>query len=149
MSESFDANELTGAVQSAAVKYEITPSNHLAMVKIAKDGMPASAFADLLVITGLSKDDLASILGLSYKTIQRYEKENKRFNPLNSEQLAKIIALYQQANEIFSDLNAFNRWLRKPAYGLGNLVPISLLTTSGGIDLIREELIRIEYGAFA
>lgn len=149
MSESFDANELTGAVQSAAVKYEITPSNHLAMVQIAKDGMPASAFNELLVITGLSKDDLASILGLSYKTIQRYEKDNKRFNPLNSEQLAKIIALYQQANEIFSDLNAFNRWLRKPAYGLGNLVPISLLTTSGGIDLIREELIRIEYGVLA
>ncbi|AXJ01205.1 putative toxin-antitoxin system antitoxin component, TIGR02293 family [Cyclonatronum proteinivorum] len=149
MSDSFNTENLSGAVQSAARKYEITPNNTLAMVQIAKDGMPASAFAELLHITGLTKDELAAVLGLSYKTVQRYEKENKRFNALNSEQLAKIIALYQKANEIFTDLNAFNRWLRKPAYGLGDQVPVSLLSTSGGIDLIREELIRIEYGALA
>ncbi|MCC5932724.1 MAG: DUF2384 domain-containing protein [Candidatus Cyclonatronum sp.] len=149
MSDSHDAHELSCAVHSAAEKYEITPNNNLAMVHIAQGGLPASSFNELLLITGFSKDELAAVLGISYKTVQRYEKENKRFNALNSEQLLKIISLYQKAGEIFEDLNAFNRWLRKPAYGLGNEVPVSLLTTSGGIDLIREELLRIEYGALA
>ncbi len=149
MSDSFDEFNSPDAVHSAAEKYGARPSSDIAMVKLAQEGVPASAFSELLEISELGKEKLASILGLSYKTVQRYEKDNRRFNALNSEQLLKIFALYKKATEIFTDVKSFNRWLSKPAYGLGDQVPLTLLNTTGGIDLIREELVRIEYGALA
>ena len=44
---------------------------------------------------------------------------------------------------------AFNRWLDKPAYGLGNRVPRAFITTVGGINFIIDELNRIAHGDLA
>ena len=57
--------------------------------------------------------------------------------------------LFKKGNEIFGELEAFRRWIMKPAYGLGWEVPSELMETSGGIELIMEELYRIEFGATA
>ena len=44
---------------------------------------------------------------------------------------------------------AFRRWLDKPAYGLDHQPPLALLETSGGIDLVADEVDRIAHGDFA
>lgn len=135
--------------QEMAVKYNISATNEFETAKHARTGINVSAFFDLKNISGLSNQELSSILDLSFKTIQRYQKERKKLNAMNSEQLLKLIGLYQKAEEVFGDINSFNRWLRKPAAGLGNEQPFSFLQTSGGVDLVRDELLRIEYGALA
>lgn len=137
-----------GLIQEMAVKYEVNSSEY-ALVNRAQEGIEVSAFFDLAHVSGLNNEELASLLDLSFKTIQRYQKDGKKLNALNSEQLLKMISLYQKAEEIFGDLASFNRWLRKPALGLGNQIPLSFMKTSGGIDLIHDELFRIEFGALA
>ncbi|MFU8813380.1 MAG: antitoxin Xre/MbcA/ParS toxin-binding domain-containing protein [Balneolaceae bacterium] len=136
-------------VQQVAVKYRVHEENAFTLINRAQNGLPVSAFHDLIGISGLSNEELAGLLDLSYKTIQRYQKDGKKLSALNSEQLLKMIVLWQKAEEVFGDLASFTRWLRKPAVGLGNRVPMPFLQTSGGIDLIREELLRIEHGALA
>jgi len=136
-------------VNEMAVKYHVQTGNHYALVSRAQSGISVSAFFDMLEISELSKDELSSLLDVSYKTMQRYQKENKKLSALNSEQLLKMIALYQKAEEIFGNLSSFNRWLRKPAHGLGGQNPLRYMQTPGGIDLIFEELVRIEFGALA
>jgi putative toxin-antitoxin system antitoxin component (TIGR02293 family) len=137
-----------GLIQEMAVKYKVN-STEYALVHRAQEGIDVSAFFDLVNVTGLNNEELASLLDLSFKTIQRYQKDGKKLNALNSEQLLKMISLFQKAEEIFGDLASFNRWLRKPAAGLGGQIPLSFMKTSGGIDLIRDELHRIEFGALA
>ena len=83
------------------------------------------------------------------KTINRYKQEKKKLNPRNSELILKLLALYSKGIEVFGKLESFNNWLMKPAFGIGNKTPFSLMNTSTGIDLIFEELIRIEYGDLA
>jgi len=144
-----DTISTTNRVQEVALKYHANEENAFNMVNRAQSGLSVSAFYDLIEISGLTNEELAGLLDLSYKTIQRYQKDEKKLNAQNSEQLLKMIALYQKAEEVFGDLESFNRWLRKPSVGLGNQVPFSFLHTSGGIDLIREELLRIEHGALA
>ncbi|TVQ01699.1 MAG: DUF2384 domain-containing protein [Balneolaceae bacterium] len=136
-------------VNEVAIRYEVDETNTFAIINSAQLGIAVSAFQDLLEVTGLSRDELAGLLGVSYKTIQRYQKEEKKMNAQNSEQLLKMIVLYQKAEEVFGDIDSFDRWLRKPAAGLGNQVPLSFMKTSGGIDLIHDELQRIEHGALA
>jgi len=139
----------TDRVQEVALKYQANEESAFIMVNRAQNGLPVTAFFDLVEISGLANEELAGLLDLSYKTIQRYQKDGKNLNAQNSEQLLKMIALYQKADEVFGDLESFNRWLRKPSVGLGNQQPLSYLQTSGGIDLIRDELLRIEHGALA
>jgi putative toxin-antitoxin system antitoxin component (TIGR02293 family) len=136
-------------VNEIAVKYHVQSENNFALVNRAQNGISVSAFFDLLEISELTSSELSSLLNVSYKTMQRYQKENKKLSALNSEQVLKMIALYQKAEEVFGDLSSFNRWLRKPARGLGEQQPLQFMQTPGGIDLIREELLRIEFGAFA
>ncbi len=136
-------------VKEIAVKYHVQPENNFALVHRAQNGISVSAFFDLLEIAELTSSELSSLLNVSYKTMQRYQKEDKKLSALNSEQVLKMIVLYQKAEEIFGDLSSFNRWLRKPAQGLGGQKPLQFMQTPGGIDLIYEELVRIEFGAFA
>jgi len=58
-------------------------------------------------------------------------------------------ALFEHGADVFGSAESFRRWLDKPACGLDNQVPFALLHTSGGMDLIQDELIRIEYGDLA
>lgn len=46
----------------------------------------------------------------------------------------------------FGDIDKFKLWLDTPNFSLGNLKPIELLETSYGIELVINELIRINYG---
>ncbi|MDX1641520.1 MAG: antitoxin Xre/MbcA/ParS toxin-binding domain-containing protein [Balneolaceae bacterium] len=146
MAKNQDHKENANLVAETAVKYQVNSENKYSLINRAQNGLPAAAFFDLVKITGFSNQELAGLLNLSFKTIQRYQKEGKKLSALNSEQLLKIIALYQKAEEVFGSLSSFNQWLRKPAPGLGGKEPFSFMQTSGGIDLIREELIRIEFG---
>lgn len=142
-------NKNQNLVRDVAVKYEVNEENQFSLVNKAQHGLPASAFFDLQEITEFSNQELSGLLNVSFKTIQRYEKEGKHLSAQNSEQLLKIIALYQKAEHVFGSLESFNRWLRKPVPGLGGHKPFSLMNTSGGIDLVREEIIRIEFGTLA
>lgn len=139
----------TTLVNEAAVKYQASPTEEYRLVEQAHNGLSISAFFDILTFSGLSKEELSGLLDVSFKTIQRYQKDDKRLSALHSEQLLKIIAMYQKAEEVFADLESFNRWVRKPALGLGNEKPLKFMQTPGGIDLIMDELRRIEFGALA
>jgi uncharacterized protein (DUF2384 family) len=68
-----------------------------------------------------------------------------RFN----EQILKLEELYKKGIELFEDSEGFNKWLKSESYGLGNVKPIDLINSITGIDLIYEELVRIEFGATA
>jgi len=61
----------------------------------------------------------------------------------------RIKALFQHGEEIFGSISEFRSWFNTPVYGLGNQAPYSLMQTSGGIDLIDDELYRIEFGVLA
>lgn len=139
---------MANRVEEVAVKYSVT-ENDFTTLKIANRGVSPDLFFDILDFSNFTKDELSEIMDLSFKTVQRYQKQNKNFNALNSEQLLKMVSLFQKGVRLFGNTESFNSWLRKPSYGLGNEQPFKLLQTSGGIDLIIEELYRIEHGALA
>jgi putative toxin-antitoxin system antitoxin component (TIGR02293 family) len=68
---------------------------------------------------------------------------------VTSEKLLKLFALYNKGSEVFGSLDAFTDWLSKPAYGIGSQIPQDIIDTMTGIDLIHDELVRIEYGDLA
>lgn len=127
----------------------MTTQDRTSLVLRALQGVSAKAFFETAEQTGYKREQLAEVFDTSLKTFQRYEREQKKLNPQDSEKVLKIGALFQQGESVFGSANAFRRWMDKPAYGLGGQVPFALLHTSGGIDLIMDEVTRIEYGDLA
>ncbi|HYV92109.1 MAG TPA: antitoxin Xre/MbcA/ParS toxin-binding domain-containing protein [Chitinophagales bacterium] len=119
------------------------------IVLAAKKGVSAKAFFDVASVSGIEKNKLAGLLNVSLKSLNRYRQQHKKLSPGKSERVLKLMRLYRKGEEIFGNVNEFRKWIDEPAYGLGNMIPETLLETSGGIDLIMEELTRIEFGDLA
>ena len=131
-------------------KYKSAISSDLSIVKNANAGISSTIFSELIEISGINKNFLAEeVFDVSLKTMLRYQKEGKKLTPRNSEIALKLINLFDKGIEIFGSMDSFMVWLNKKACGLGNEVPLTLMNTNTGIDLIEEELIRIEFGALA
>jgi len=131
-------------------KYKSAINNDLSIVKNSNAGVSSKIFSELVEMSGISKRFLAEeVFDISLKTMMRYQKDNKKLNPRNSEIALKLMNLFRKGIEIFGTMISFMSWLNKEAYGLGDKLPITLMNTITGIDLIEEELIRIEFGALA
>ena len=125
-----------------------SPSNYMLVVQ-AHEGIDAKKMQELMLTTHHGKTFFANILHISPKTIDRYIKEDKKFNPTESEKMLKLEQVYEWGKEVFGDTDTFNEWIEEPAYGLGYKIPKLLMQTHGGLELVEEELIRIAYGALA
>lgn len=101
-------------------------------------------------ISGISNKLLAEeVFEISPKTLYLYRKSNKDMPVRFNEQILKLEELYKKGIELFEDSEGFNKWIKSESYGLGNVKPIDLINSITGIDLIFEELVRIEFGATA
>jgi putative toxin-antitoxin system antitoxin component (TIGR02293 family) len=67
-----------------------------------------------------------------------------------SDGAARAAEVMMLANEVFcGDEDAVQEWLRSEQLGLGGKVPLDLLKTSHGAQLVEEELKRIQHGFLA
>ena len=89
------------------------------------------------------------VLEISPKTLYSYRHSSKILPIRINEQILKLEELYKKGIELFDDSDRFNQWMKSESYGLGNEKPIEMINSITGIDLIYEELIRIEFGATA
>jgi putative toxin-antitoxin system antitoxin component (TIGR02293 family) len=89
------------------------------------------------------------VLEITPKTLNSYRNSSKDMPVKLTEHMIKLEELYEKGIELFGDPGRFNNWLKSESYGLGNIEPIIIINSITGIDLVYEELIRIEFGATA
>jgi putative toxin-antitoxin system antitoxin component (TIGR02293 family) len=130
-------------------KYEPYFRNDIALLFQAKKGLKPQAIFDFVGLSELPHHLVEEVFHKSMKTFQNYVTKNTLLDASTSEKLLKLFALYQKGAEVIGSIEEFAEWLTKPAYGIGNVVPQTIIDTATGIDLINEELVRIEYGDLA
>jgi putative toxin-antitoxin system antitoxin component (TIGR02293 family) len=138
-------------VAEAQVLYNYQPfySNTISLLNNAKRGLNAKAALDFLSLSGFTQNEFQETFKTTVKTIQNHVMRKLSLDAALSEKLLKSFALYDKGTALFGSANNFHQWLHTPAYGLGNQQPFTLMDTITGMQLIEEELIRIEYGALA
>ena len=139
----FHAAELLG------IKDEIqTPFD---LLKLTEKGLPRKAIAQLEGILYLKPSEIAPMLHVSSRTIERYKKEksNKKLNSAITERILRIAMVVARCKEVFENPELCEEWLKTKNEVLGNKEPISLLRWNFGIDMVLDELGRIEHGIFA
>ena len=119
------------------------------LVNMVREGVAFPYFTKLSTRLHFSFEEWSSYLHLSERTIQRYKKEEKTFDPIYSERIIQIELLYKRGAEVFESEEKFNSWMDSNIIALGNIKPKELLDTSFGIQSLMDELGRIEHGVFA
>jgi len=134
---------------SAPKPYKFLEDDEVNLTFMVREGISFSYLTKLSNHIHFNIDDWASYLHLSERTIQRYKKENKTFDPIYSEKIIMIELLYKKGIEVFGDENKFYAWMDYKSIPLGGVKPKELLDTAFGINMIRDELGRIEHGILA
>ncbi len=113
---------------------------------LAERGVPRSAVDRIAEHFGVKVTDLAAYLNVTLRSIQGYRK-NQLLSSNISDHLIQLAGLYVLGESTLGS-EAFREWLQlhNPALGIR---PVELLKTSTGIEAVKDELLRIEYGVFA
>ena len=119
------------------------------LIATAKRGIPGRVFNKLSRESPLSLTDWSNLLGLSRQTIERYKREGRRFDVMHSDRILQLDVLLKRGREVFGDRDRFYEWLRYANPALGGVVPLDLAVSSFGVNLLMNELGRIEHGIFA
>lgn len=137
--------DLPSTVSEAAIAYH-TPYQK---VSLARHGVTISFVKDLLEKYNFSKQELSQLIDISPKTLDRHLQSGKLFSGLQAERLLRLAELFQQGKEVFGKEEKFLKWINSEVIALQNTKPISWLDTQQGIDLISDEMGRIQHGIFA
>ncbi len=135
--------------KEAIVHYGSMYQNPISLLTSSKHGLHAKAALDFIAISGFTYEEFQETFKTTVKTIQNYAVQDLKLDAPLSEKLLKSFALFNKGTEVLGSVKAFQEWLNTSSVGLGNRIPFDLMDTITGINLIEEELIRIEYGALA
>ena len=122
----------------------IDDKNVLSFIEIIRSGIQFKIFLVFANSSPFTLNEWSNFLHISERTMQRYEREKRRFDSLQSEKILEIAMLYKKGSS-----EKFNSWLETDNLALGKTKPKSFFDSSFGINLFKDELTRIEYGVLA
>lgn len=118
------------------------------LMEMSKDGITRGALKHLAKYLSLSESQLAELLPVSGRTILRYASK-KPFNRVVSEQIIQMAEVVAKGIEVFGDKEKFKSWMHSPSKALANKTPLSLLSSRFGMEMVLDEIGRIEYGVYS
>jgi putative toxin-antitoxin system antitoxin component (TIGR02293 family) len=121
----------------------------LDMVAAVRRGLSYTAVSRVAEALHISTGQLAEYLPVTERTLQRYQKEKQKLDRDLSDHLLQIARVFARCQEVMEDAERARRWLQTPSIPLGNVPPISLLDTYTGVEMVMDELGRIEHGVAA
>lgn len=139
--QGMDAIESSGwsFTWSAIIPGLPTDPSQMDFIRIVRSGIPASAILKLAESSGIPIEVIFAAI--------HYDGDVENIlNVLESAQLVGVGLVFSNALKIFGTLDEARNWLMSPSYALKEVVPITLLDTPLGIDVVHATLMRIKYG---
>lgn len=124
----------------------VNKGNAMKQIPIQSD-LIGSTIESIRKTLGLSQEALARALGVSVRTIVRWEKEGDQPPPLEKERIYLLHDLIEIAKDIMDEKDV-ETWFAKPKESLSGQRPLDLLSSYKGIQQIREVLEKVRWGIF-
>jgi putative toxin-antitoxin system antitoxin component (TIGR02293 family) len=115
------------------------------LITLGHHGVTKGALLNLAKYLSFPMDQIAELLPISSRTIQRYNRD-RHFNRAVSEQILQIAEVVARGIEVFENKSHFLAWMQQSSVALGNKTPLSLLGSRFGAEMVLAELERIDYG---
>jgi len=120
-------------------------SSRMDLIEFGSKGVTKAALLCLADYLEFSLGQIAQLLPVTERTIQRYTKR-QRFNRVVSEQILQVAEVAARGAQVFGDKGRFLSWMKSPSPALGDRTPLSLLSSRFGNEVVLDELGRIEHG---
>lgn len=118
------------------------------LIELSNEGITKDALLRLVKYLNLSMSQMAKLIAITERSIQRYALED-HFNRVVSEQILQIAEVAARGTNVFEDKDKFLSWMQQPNKALANKTPMSLLSSRFGSEMVLDELGRIEHGIFS
>lgn len=124
------------------------PEDDIYFIDMIRKGLPKKVMDHLLTKMDITEDEMASILHVSKRTLQRRTTQEP-LNEEQSERLIELARLYSKGEQVTGSLENFKSWMNTSLLALDNKRPKEFLDTSIGIGILLDVLGRIEHGLFS
>ena len=118
-------------------------------VRRIRSGLPAASALALKEALKLTRAELAALLGVSARTLSRWDPAKSRLDLVSGDRLVRSARLYAIAAEVLEDNEAAARWLKAPQRALGGGIPLQLAQTDVGARAVEALLGRMEHGVYS
>lgn len=118
------------------------------LISLARRGVSKEAMRQVQNSMGLSQKEIAGLLHLTPRTLQRMADEDL-LPAAASGHLLELARIYSRTVEVLGNEDLARQWLRTPVPALNNVAPLSLLDTPVGIQWVFTVLGRIEHGLYS
>jgi len=129
-------------------KKGMSVSNDSDLIAVIRSGIPRVAMDHMMEIADISLTEMSAIIHTSDRTLRRYTPAQK-LSQEQSERMVELARLYARGEQVLGSLAEFREWMNTKLMAFGDSRPKEFLDTSLGINMIMDELGRIEHGIFA
>lgn len=116
-------------------------------IGIIRNGITKNQLEAIKSETDLDYRTLSGLLSVSRTTLIK-RKGDQKFDQATSERILLLAEFLHFGRGVFDSRELFNAWLKEPSIALDNKTPLELLDTVYGIEEVKKELGRIEYGIY-
>jgi putative toxin-antitoxin system antitoxin component (TIGR02293 family) len=120
-----------------------------ALISKMRSGIPARTIPRIAANLGLSQEKLFDLLRLPKSTVKGRISADGKLSPTEQDRVYRAEKVFSRAMQVLEDDAAAKAWLSRPNRTLGGEVPLSLLDTEVGYELVLDTLGRIEFGVIS
>jgi putative toxin-antitoxin system antitoxin component (TIGR02293 family) len=119
------------------------------MIAMVREGISYTDFLSFFRNEPFTDQEWAKYLGISVRTLDRYRTGQKSFPAKQSERILEIKRLLNYGESVFEDRVNFMDWMAMRNIPMGGVVPKDVLDTTIGINMVLDQMGRIEHGILA
>lgn len=119
------------------------------LIHLVRNGIPFNDFSHIAAEHPFDSKEWGLFLNTTVRTLDRYKEGNKRLTQRQTERVIEIQQLMEYGITVFENNQNFYSWLNSKNVALGGFVPKKLFDTTIGINLVKDELGKIEHGILA
>ncbi len=113
-----------------------------------ESGLPLASMAAFLEASGVALRDIYDVV-IPARTLKHRRAQRSPLSPDESDKLARLARIFDQAVVVFGDTERARNWLTQPKKRFENRTPLNMLRTEIGGRLVEEMLGQIDEGMFA
>jgi len=142
-----DASEIAQILGKQSVPH-LQMNTYFDMIALGDHGLTKNALTNLAEFLNLSMGQMAQLVSISERTLQRYSASHKLSSAI-SEHVLHITEVVAKGLDVFEQRENFLAWLNHPNTALADKTPLTLLKSRFGLDILLKELGKLEHGVFA
>lgn len=144
----YEVKKEQNMVEEMLMPYQTYFESPISRLSVIKGGLSSTSLKDLLTISGSTRLDIARKLDLTEPTLRKHLSAAKELSTSLSEHVLFLLELYDKGIDTFGSVEEFRNWLQQHNIGI-DAKPNDLLDSITGINMVMNELNRIDHGVLA